>query len=206
LSALAVLLTLVACAPTGTATPAATELPTPGTRAARTQAALANATAIPRFPTAAVLVDAITNRPIWPTPLAGCDVSTAGDLRPDLGPTIGEGPLWLASVALPVVPWRNELLRAIMLVDRNAEGELVLSGRGTGDEGAIRFLRPGGERPTEQLHVQSAARIGAATESPTAARYADIPLFLQLPKPGCYTLMARIGQNVQRTFTIEVYN
>jgi hypothetical protein len=127
------------------------------------------------------------------------------DERPDIGPTIGEGPIWLAAVALPVIPWRNEFVRTVWVVDRAAEGDLVISGRRTDAGGNVQFIISGGERATEQLHVIQASRVGAASDAPHADRYADLPVRLALPGPGCYELTAKLGA-VQRTFTVYVYN
>jgi len=179
---------------------------TPSTRAARTAAARGTETPIPRFPTAQVLLDRDSGRPIWPTPPPTCSVSPAGNERPDLGPTIGEAPILLASQALPVIPWRNDFVRVVWVVDRALDGDLILSGRRTDGEGTVRFIRQGGERATEQLHVPSAGRIGAANaQSPETARYADIQVRLALPAPGCYELQARLGE-VQRAYVIHVYS
>jgi hypothetical protein len=112
----------------------------------------------------------------------------------------------MAGQALPVIPWRNDFVRAVWVVDRALEGDLILSGRRTDGEGTVRFIRQGGERATEQLHVPSAGRIGAANaQSPEAVRYADIQVRLALPAPGCYELQARLGE-VQRTYVIHVYS
>ena len=182
-----------------------TPTPTPTTHAAQTADALAAPTPAPIYPTASILIDAVTNRPIWPTPLPTCAVSASNAERPDLGPTIGESPIWLASEALPIVPWRNGLFKAVAVVDRSADGELILSGRGTSAEGPVQFLRQGGDRPTDQLHVPAVAHVGSTATSPIAARYADVQLFVDAPKPGCYDLQARLG-DLQRDFTIEIYN
>src|SRR5207248_3272756 len=153
---------LVACSSAGeNATGSSGGTPTPVTRAARTAAARDAATPVPRLATAPILLDPITRRPIWLTPPPSCLVSPAGEERPDLGPTIGETPIWVASAALPVIPWRNEFVRTVWVIDRSAPGDLVLSGRRTDEAGAVQFIRQGGERATEQLHVPSAGRIGA---------------------------------------------
>jgi len=180
--------------------------PTPVTRAARTAAAVGSPTPIPRLPTAVIFADPATGRPVWPTPPPSCPVSPIGSERPDLGPTIGESPLWMASQVLPVVPWRNDFIRSVWVVDRAMEGDLILAGRRTDAPGAAQFVRPGGERATEQLRITSAGRVGSPTASPAAARYADNQVYIVLPATGCWELTARLGSDVQRTFTFFVYN
>jgi hypothetical protein len=179
--------------------------PTPGTRAAQTAAARVPPTSLPRFPTAIIYSDPASGRPVWPTPPATCPVTAAGTERPDLGPTMGTGPIWLASTALPIVPWRNEFIRAVWVVDRSAEGDLTLSGRRTDGEGVARFLNQGAQSATEQLRIPSASRHGPTTGSPTAARYADHQVHLVLPSPGCWEFTSRLGQETS-TFTVFVYN
>lgn len=180
--------------------------PTPVTRAARTAAAIGSPTPIPRLPTATIFLDPATGRPVWPTPPATCAVSLTGSERSDLGPTIGETPLWMASQVLPIVPWRNEFVRSVWVVDRAAEGDLILAGRRTDGPGVAQFVRPGGERATEQLRIASAGRVGSPTASATAARYADNQVYIVLPSPGCWELTARLGSEITRTFTFYVYN
>src|SRR5437762_2813902 len=75
-------------------------VPTPVTRAARTAAAASTPTAIPRLVTAVIFADPASGRPVFPTPPPSCAVSATNAERPDLGPTIGEPPLWMASPAL----------------------------------------------------------------------------------------------------------
>jgi hypothetical protein len=179
--------------------------PTPGTRAAQTAAARASPTPMPRFPTAVIYSDPATGRPVWPTPPPICRVSAAGNERPDLGPSIGTGPIWVASTALPVIPWRNEFIRSVWVVDRAAEGDLTLSGRRTDGDGVARFVSQGAQSATEQLRIPSASRYGPTTGSPTAARYADHQVHLVLPSPGCWEFTARLGQETS-TFTVFVYN
>jgi hypothetical protein len=177
--------------------------PTPVTRAARTAAAIGSPTALPRLPTAVIFADPATGRPVWPTPPPSCSVSAVGSERPDLGPTIGESPLWLASQVLPVVPWRNDFIRSVWVVERSTEGDLILSGHRTDAPGVAQFLRPGGERATEQLRISSAGRVGSPDASP---RYADNQVYIALPSTGCWELSARLGTDLQRTFTFYVYN
>jgi hypothetical protein len=186
-------------------TAAEAQTPTPVTRAARTSAALAAPSRTSVFPTAQVMIDGTTGRPIWPTPPADCGASSAVNERPDLGPTIGSSPIWMASTVLPVIPWRNEFLRAVWVVERTVEGDLTLSGRRVDGTGAIGFLRQGGERRTEQLRIPMVARVNASSESPTAARYADIPLYLDIPTPGCWEVSARIGE-LTREFRFYIYS
>jgi hypothetical protein len=133
-------------------------------------------------------------------------VSAINVERPDLGPTIGESPLWMASQVLPVVPWRNEFIRSVWVVERSAEGDLILSGRRTDGTGTAQFVRPGGERATEQLRVTAAGRVGSPTASPTAARYADNQVYIVLPSTGCWEVTARLGSEMTRIFTFYVYN
>jgi hypothetical protein len=118
---------------------------------------------------------------------------------------MGESPLWMASQVLPVVPWRNDFVRSVWVVERAAEGDLILAGRRTDGPGAAQFVRPGGERATEQLRITSAGRVGSPDASPAAARYADNQVFIVLPSPGCWELTARLGSAVSRTFTFYVY-
>jgi hypothetical protein len=118
---------------------------------------------------------------------------------------MGQSPVWLASRVLPVIPFRGELIRTIWVVDRSAEGDLFLSGRQTDGPLAPAFIREGGGSPTSQLVISSAARVGSTTGSPTAARYADIAVYLSVPQPGCYEINARIGESTQ-AMTIYVYN
>ncbi len=179
--------------------------PTPVTRAARTAAARVPPTALPRFPTAVIHSDPATGRPVWPTPPPTCRVSPVGNERPDLGPTMGEGPIWMASTVLPVVPWRNEFIRSVWIVDRSADGDLTLSGRRTDGEGIARFVTQGAQSTTEQLRIVSANRVGSTTVSPAAARYADHQITLVLSSPGCWEFTARLGQETA-TFTAFVYN
>jgi len=181
-------------------------VPTPVTRAARTAAAASTPTAIPRLVTAVIFADPASGRPVFPTPPPSCAVSATNAERPDLGPTIGEPPLWMASPALPVVPWRNDFIRSVWVVERATDGDLVLTGRRTDAPGAAQFIRPGAERATEQLRIASAGRVGSPDASPTATRYADNQVFIVLPSPGCWELTARLGANITRTVTLYVYN
>lgn len=181
--------------------------PTPVTRAARTAAAQPSPTPLPHFPTAIVYADPVTRRPVWPTPPPACAVSPATNERPDLGPTIatiGEAPISMASTVLPVIPWRNEFIRSVWVIDRSADGELILSGRRTDGEGIAQFIRQGGQRPTEQVRIPDAARFGPTT-TPTGARYADHQIYLVLSSPGCWEFTAKLG-DVSRTLTVWVYN
>lgn len=157
------------------------------------------------IPTAPIYVNPTTRQPVWPTPPVWCLVSPVGDERPDLGPTMGEFPIWLVSRPLPVLPWRNELVRTVWVVDRSMSGDLVLTGRQTDGPALPQFIREGSGRATEQLVVSSAPRVGPTTASPTAARYADIQIYLSVPQPGCYDLSARIG-GYTSTFTVYLYN
>lgn len=118
---------------------------------------------------------------------------------------MGTFPIWLASRPLPVLPWRSELVRSVWVVDRGVSGDLVLTGRQTDGPGVAQFIRQGGEHATEQLVVVSAPRVGLTTSSATAERYADIPVYLVLPQPGCYEFRARLGEHLQ-TFTVYAYN
>src|SRR5436309_1208630 len=119
-------LALVACsAPSGAATP---------TRTARTP----TPSPIP-IATAVIYVDS-NRQPVWPTPPASCSTSAVASERPDLGPTLGEFPLWLARRSLPVIPWRNELVRTVWVVDRAASGDLALSGHQVDGPGTVRFI------------------------------------------------------------------
>ena len=195
---------VLGCGPPG-ANPAQPTTPTPVTRAARTAAALAVPSRTAIFPTAQVLIDGTTGRPIWPTPPADCDVSPSANERPDLGPTIGSSPIWMASSALPVMPWRNEFFRAVWVVERVVEGDLTLSGRQVNGTAPIGFLRQGGERRTEQLRVPSVATVSVGSDSPHAARYADLPLYLDIPSPGCWEISARLGE-LTREFRFYIYN
>ena len=179
--------------------------PTPVTRAARTAAARVPPTVLPRFPTAIIYSDPATGRPVWPTPPPTCRVGPVGNERPDLGPTMGAGPIWMASTVLPVVPWRNEFIRSVWVVDRSAEGDLTLNGHRTDGEGIARFVTQGAQGATEQLRIVSANRVGSTTASPTAARYADHQVYLVLSSPGCWEFTARLGQE-RATFTTFVYN
>ena len=180
--------------------------PTPVTRAARTAAAQASPTPIPRLPTGVTFSDPATGRLVYATPPPTCPVSPVGAERPDLGPTIGESPIWMASRVLPALPWQNEFIRSVWVVERGTEGDLILAGRRTDGPGAAQFIRPGGERATEQLRIASAGRVGSADASPAAARYADNPVFIVLPSPGCWEVTARLGTGVTRTLTFYVYN
>lgn len=155
--------------------------------------------------TAPIFVNPTSRQPVWPTPPVWCRTSSLVGQRPDLGPTMGEFPVWLASRVLPVVPYRNELVRTVWVVDRSVAGDLVLSGRQTDGPTAPEFIREGGSSPTSQLIVTSAPRVGSQTGSPTAARYADISVYLSVPQPGCYELTARIGEYSQ-AYTVYVYN
>ena len=180
--------------------------PTPVTRAARTSAAIASPTPIPRLPTAVIFADPASGRPVFPTPPPSCAVDATSSERPDLGPTMGEPPIWMASQVLPVIPWRNDFIRSVWVVERGTEGDLVLSGRRTDGPGSAQFVRPGNERATDQLRITSAGRVGSPDNSPTAARYADNQVLIVLPAPGCWQIMARLGSAVSRTFTFYVYS
>lgn len=195
-----------ACAPSaGSSADPRSLTPTPVTRAARTAAALGTPTPMPRFPTAVIFADPATGRPVFPTPPPSCGVSPVNSERSDLGPTIGESPLWMASQVLPVVPWRNDFVRSVWVVERAAEGDLILTGRRTDGPGAAQFARPGGDRATEQLRITSAGRVGSPDASPAAALYADNQVYIVLPSPGCWELTARLGSAISRTFTFYVY-
>lgn len=197
-------LVLNGCGVGASESPEPSASPTPVTRAARTAAARASPTPIPQFPTAIVYADPVTRRPVWPTPPPACAVSPAANERPDLGPTIGEAPIWIASTVLPVIPWRNEFIRSVWVIDRSADGELILSGRRTDGEGLVQFIRQGGQRPTEQLRIAEAARFGPTT-TPTGARYAEHQIYLVLSSPGCWEFTAKLGE-VSQTVTVWVYN
>src|SRR5207247_2174591 len=110
------------------------------------------------IPTAPIFVNQ-DRQPVWPTPPVWCRVSATGDTRPDLAPTMGTFPVWLAARPLPVLPWRNELVRTIWVVDRSVTGDLVLSGRQTDGPSATQFLREGSGGATSQLIISSAPRI-----------------------------------------------
>ena len=198
---LTTLLLLIACA-------AEPSQVTSSTRATpfppRATARPAGPTATP-IPTAPIFVNPVDRQPIWPTPPVWCRVSSLSDERPDLGPTMGEFPAWLASRPLPVLPWRNEIVRTIWVVDRSVSGDLTLSGRQTDGPAFPLFIREGSSGPTPQLVITSAPRIGSTGASPTAARYADIQVFLSIPQPGCYDITARIG-DYTHTITVYAYN
>lgn len=156
------------------------------------------------IPTAPIFVNR-DRQPVWPTPPVWCRVSTVGDTRPDLAPTIGDFPVWLAARPLPVLPWRNELVRTVWVVDRSVAGDLVLMARQTDGPAAPQFIREGNETATSRLVIGSAPRIGSTTSSATAARYADILVYLSVPQPGCYEINSRIGE-YRQTHTIYFYN
>ncbi|MPZ14090.1 MAG: hypothetical protein GEU73_06640 [Chloroflexi bacterium] len=197
---------VAACLPArGNVAQPADTTPTPVTRAARTALALGTPTPLPVHPTAVIYADPVTGTPVWPTPPASCPVSGVGSERPDLGPSIGERPIWLAGTVLPVIPWRNEFLRAVFIVERGTEGELVVTGRRVDGDEVMRFIRPSAESVTDQLRVMAAGLVGAPTESPLAAGYADHQVFLVVPSPGCWELSARVGEHT-RTLTIHIYN
>ena len=82
-----------------------------------------------------VYLDPANGQLVWPTPPAGCGVSPGGNQRPDLGVTIGESPIWMAATALPIIPWRNEFVRSMWVIDRSADGELIVSGKRTDGDG-----------------------------------------------------------------------
>lgn len=167
-------------------------------------------TRVPQFTltpvaTAPIFVNPQSRQPVWPTPPVWCRTSSVADQRPDLGPTLGQFPVWLASRALPVIPYRNELVRTVWVVDRSVSGDLVLSGRQTDGPAAPQFIREGSSAPTPQLIVSAAPRIGQTTGSETAGKYADIGVYLSVPQPGCYEITARIGEHTQ-AYTVYVYN
>ena len=118
---------------------------------------------------------------------------------------MGAFPVWLAARPLPVLPWRNELVRTVWVVDRSVTGDLILSGRQTDGPSAPQFLREGSGGATSQLIIASAPRIGSTTASANAAKYADIQVYLSAPQPGCYEINARIGEFTQ-TYTLYLYN
>jgi hypothetical protein len=203
---LALIALVTGCGATASSAPDPRTLtPTPVTRAARTAAAQTEPTGIPRLPTAVIFSDS-AGRPVFPTPPPACAVSAVNSERPDLGPTIGEAPLWMASRWLPVIPWQNDFIRSILVVERGNDSDLILTARRVDGAGSAQFLRPGGERATEQLRISSAGRTGSPDASPTAERYADNPVFIVPPAPGCYEITARLGPAVTRTMTIYVYN
>ena len=68
-----------------------------------------------------------------------------------------------------------------------------------------RIGKPTKARATIPREVGERLGLPPATESPTAAQYADIPVFLELSSPGCWEFKARVG-SVERTFTVHVYN
>lgn len=202
---LVAVLGLIACGrPQSGPSSAQASAPTPQTRAARTAAARASPTPSAHPPTAIIYVDA-SGTPVWPTPPPTCAVSPSSGMRPDLGPTIGEAPVWMASVALPVVPWRNELIRTHWVVEAGTAGDLTVSGRRTDGDGTARFIRQGGEGISEQLRV-AAAGAPRPSRSPGDARpYVEYPVYMVLPGPGCWELTARIGE-ITRTMRIFVYS
>lgn len=118
---------------------------------------------------------------------------------------MGQFPVWLASRVLPVLPYRNELVRTVWVVDRTVSGDLVLSGRQTDGPANPQFIREGGSSPTPQLVITSAPRVGSPTASETAAKYADVAVYLSVPQPGCYEITSRIGEYNQ-TYTLYIYN
>jgi hypothetical protein len=110
----------------------------------------------------------------------------------------------MASPVLPIVPWRNEFIRTIWLVQGGVEGDLVVSGRRLDADGIARFIRQGGEGVNEELRVGSAGspRVG---RTPDETRpYGEHAVFLVLPGPGCWELTARIG-DIRRTMRLYVY-
>ncbi len=182
---------LVACTSPSRAASSTRTAPTP------------TATAIP-IPTAVIQVD-MNRQPVWPTPPASCPTSMPASERPDLGPTVGEFPLWLASKALPVIPWRNELVPTVWVVDRSVAGDLMLSGHQVDGPGSVRFIREGSQHASQQLVVQSVGSVGAQSTASTAAHYADIQVLLSFSQPGCYELRSRLT-DLTRIFTVYTYN
>jgi hypothetical protein len=118
---------------------------------------------------------------------------------------MGQFPIWFASRALPVLPYRNELVRMVWVVDRSVSGDLVISGRQTDGPASPQFIREGSSSPTPQLIVTSAPRVGSTSGSETASKYADIGVYLSVPQPGCYEITARLGEHTQSS-TIYIYN
>jgi hypothetical protein len=201
---LAAVLAVVACnRPQSDATAAQASAPTPQTRAARTAAARNASTPLAHLPTAIIYVDA-AGTPVWPTPPPACATSTATVLRADLGPTIGEAPIWVSSVALPIVPWRNEFIRTHWLVESGAPGDLTIAGRRVDGDGTARFIRQGAEGVSEQLRVASAGAPRPGRAGDEARPFVDYAVYLVLPGPGCWELTARIGE-ASRTMRIFVY-
>ncbi len=196
---------LVACSASDSQpTSAQASAPSPQTRAARNAAARGSPTPVSHPPTAIIYVDQ-SGTPVWPTPPPSCTVSATSNLRPELGPTIGEAPIWMTSAALPVVPWRSEFIRTRWLVESGAEGDLTVSGRRTDGDGTARFIRQGAEGMGEQLRVASAG-VPRPSRAPEEARpYVEYPVILVLPGPGCWELTARIGETT-RTMRIFVYS
>ncbi len=202
---LVAMLVLTACSSPQSGPPTASaNVPTPQTRAARTAAARGTPSAIAHLPTAIIYVDA-AGTPVWPTPPPACATTATTNLRPELGPTVGESPVWVTSAALPVVPWRNELIRTRWLIESGAPGDLIISGRRTDGDGTARFIRQGAEGVSEQLRVPSAGAPRSGRPGEEARPYVDYPVLLVLPAPGCWELTARIGEN-SRTMRIFVYS
>jgi hypothetical protein len=110
----------------------------------------------------------------------------------------------MASPVLPVVPWRNEFIRTIWLVQTGVDGDLVVSGRRLGADGAARFIRQGGEGVSDQLRIASAGTPRAGRTPGDVRPYGEHAVFLVLPSPGCWELTARIG-DISRTMWIYVY-
>lgn len=162
------------------------------------------AEAIPHpHPTAVIYVDP-QGTPIWPTPPPSCAVSPVTRVRSDLVPAIGEAPIWMSSPILPVLPWRNDLIRTIWLVQTGAPGDLIVSGQRLEGGEVARFIREGGEGISEELLLEAAGTPRPGRRSDEVRPYRQHTVYLVLSGPGCWELAARLGP-VQRTLRFYVY-
>jgi hypothetical protein len=103
------------------------------------------------------------------------------------------------------VPWRNEFIRTIWLVQGGVEGDLAISGRRLDGDGAARFIRQGGEGISDQLRIASAGAPRAGRPGDEDHPFAEHAVFLVLPGPGCWELAARLG-DISRTMRLYVYS
>lgn len=133
-------------------------------------------------------------------PRAGCASTPLEDRLPAvIAPMAGKDPIWLAggrSSSRPDVP-----TKAVWVLSRKSTGGFRLEGRQLEGPGIVRF-RTSVEAPTTEAvlipdpQAQSVVPGGATPEIMTA--YAFVPTYLIYPGPGCWELVARLGEREVR--------
>ena len=131
-----------------------------------------------------------------PDPGTGCASTPMEDRLPAvIAPMAGKDPIWLVggrSGSRPDVP-----AKAVWVLSRKSTGNLRLEGRQLDGPGIVRF-RTSVDGPIRDAllipdpQAQSVVPGGATPEIMTA--YAFVPTYLIYPSPGCWELVARLGE------------